>query len=333
MTSENQDFFRESLRDMYFRKRAEELVQLRDARTGSIRAELSTPVERCLVCDSPQHRLVFRKDGFEFLQCRDCGFIYANPQIEEDKLKGFYEKSSYDAFVDVLLSDANRTYDKSKYSHGLDVIERYAAKGRLLDVGCSVGYFPALAKERGWDVTGLELNQRAVDHARNALGLHVEQKLLENVEERAGHYRAVTLWGVIEHLKRPKDEIRRSYHLLEPGGVLLVFCPNVESLVCRVLRERAATFDGQVHCGYFSPTTLHRLMIDCGFRVVHTEAAQADVRSLLNYLNFNEPYGPAEFAGRDLRDSLPEGFVEELEQYVLKRDLGYKMMMVGVKEA
>ena len=333
MTAENRGFFTESLRDVYFRKRAEELALLLDDQTGGIRSELSAPVQQCLVCDSVRRRQVFRKDGFEFQQCLECGFIYADPQIEEDKLKGFYEKSSYDAFVDVLLSDANRAYDRKKYSHGLDIIEHHVARGRLLDVGCSVGYFPALAMERGWEVTGLELNQRAVEHARNVLGVSVEQKLLKDIEDRTGYYRVVTLWGVIEHLRRPKDEIRRTYRLLEPGGALLVFCPNVESLVCRVLRERAATFDGQVHCGYFSPTTLHRLLEDTGYRVVHTEAAQADVRSLLNHLNFCDPYGATVSAGMDLSASLPAGFAETLERYVLKHDLGYKMMMVAVKES
>lgn len=332
MSNNKQNFITASLRDVYFQKRAEELRMLQDPQNGGIRAGFSVPVDQCLVCESAERRTVFRKDGFSFEQCGKCGFIYANPQIMEEKLKGFYEKSSYDAFVDVLLSDANRAYDTGKYNHGLDIIERYGEKGRLLDVGCSVGYFPSLAKERGWEVTGLELNQRAVDHARNELKVNVEQKLLEDIEEREGHYRAVTLWGVIEHLQRPKAEIERVYKLLEPGGIFLAFCPNVESLVCRVLQAKAATFDGQVHCGYFSPFTLTKLLSDCGFRVVHTEAAQADVKSLFNYLNFNDPYGTQECFGRDLRNSLPEGVTEQLERYVLENNLGYKMMAVGIKE-
>lgn len=332
MSNDKPDFVTGSRRDIYFRIRSEELAMLQDPETGGIREEYASPVDECLVCGSSHRRTVFRKDGFAFEQCADCGFMYANPQVQESKLKGFYEKSSYDAFVDVLLSDANRAADTEKYGHGLDVIERFAEQGKMLDVGCSVGYFPSLAKARGWDVTGLELNQRAVDHARNELHVEVEQKLLEDIEDRAGQYRAVTLWGVIEHLQRPKAEVERVYKLLEPGGVFLAFCPNVESLVCRVLQSKAATFDGQVHCGYFSPTTLRKLMTDCGFRVVHVEAAQADTRSLLKYLNFNEPYGTEEYTGRDIRDSLPEGFAEQLEEYVLKNDLGYKMMMVGIKE-
>ena len=43
--------------------------------------------------------------------------------------------------------------------------------GRLLDLGCGVGNFLAAARDSGFEVTGVELNQSAVRFARETYGL------------------------------------------------------------------------------------------------------------------------------------------------------------------
>jgi SAM-dependent methyltransferase len=44
-------------------------------------------------------------------------------------------------------------------------------EGRLLDLSCEVGNFLAAARDIGFDVTGVELNQSAVRFARENYGL------------------------------------------------------------------------------------------------------------------------------------------------------------------
>ena len=54
----------------------------------------------------------------------------------------------------------------------LDQIERFeTARGRLLDVGCALGFFLDTARRRGWEVEGLDISEHAVSYARDELGL------------------------------------------------------------------------------------------------------------------------------------------------------------------
>ena len=51
----------------------------------------------------------------------------------------------------------------------LDDVERYIAKGRLLDVGSSTGLQLAVARDRGWNVAGVEICQAAAEFSRHKL--------------------------------------------------------------------------------------------------------------------------------------------------------------------
>lgn len=323
-------FIKDSLRDVYFRGREEELRLLQDPATGKIREELSEPVGACLACRGEQRTHLFDKAGFEYYRCQACDFIYSSPQILEDKLRELYQsKPSYDLWMDVLISEANQQYDQPKYQRGLELIESHRSPGRMLDVGCALGMFLAAARDRGWTPVGLELNQRGYDHATTELGLEVQQKLLENCGFEEGSFDAITLWGVIEHFKQPREELERVWRLLAPGGILLTFCPNVASLICRVVHHRAATFDGQVHCGYFTPETLEALLRRTGFEPLSMETMQQDLTSLFNHLDYRPPYEHGPEGAKGFRQLLGEPLVQQIEQFIEQNHLGYKMLSIA----
>ena len=55
-----------------------------------------------------------------------------------------------------------------------------SAAGRLLDVGCHLGMFLDVAREHGWDVTGVEPSRWSVERARER-GLDVRHGTLDTV--------------------------------------------------------------------------------------------------------------------------------------------------------
>jgi SAM-dependent methyltransferase len=148
----------------------------------------------------------------------------------------------------------------------------------------------------------------------------------------AESFDVVTVLSVLEHTNDPRAMLRDVARVLEPGGALYVITPNVESLACRVLHERAATFDGRNHLIYFSPATLRDLLEREGFepRSLRTKVSSLD--PVLEWLAYEEPY-----AGTDVSaDPLTVRTAErrpEIERLLAELDLGYKQHCLAVKDA
>lgn len=332
MTQETYSFVSSTKRDLYWELRKKEIEFLLDPLTGKIKEEFAEPVERCLLCQSLKRETLFNKEGFSFHRCSECGFIYADPQIKESELLNYYEgSSSNDVWIDVLLSDDNFRYDEMKYNKGLDLIGAFQKPGRLLDIGCSIGHFLKIARDRGWDTIGLELNKRAVKHACEVWGLNVMEKLLSEASFSDASFQAVTMWGVIEHLKNPFEVMNEIHRILAPGGVILTFCPNIDSLVCRVLHEKTSCIDGRNHCGYFSPKTIRYLLERCGLEVIEIKSFQSELDTVLNYLDYNNPYLKKSGRVNPIKELLGTGLKMALEQILIDQKLGYKMMTLARK--
>jgi 2-polyprenyl-3-methyl-5-hydroxy-6-metoxy-1,4-benzoquinol methylase len=101
------------------------------------------------------------------------------------------------------------------------------AGGNLLDVGASNGAFLRLMQRLGWNVTGIEPDQRAATLAQ-AHGLNVIASPVEEAALRPAAYDAITLSHVIEHFKDPARVLAQLAAALRPGGVLVSISPNPE---------------------------------------------------------------------------------------------------------
>lgn len=286
-------FYRRARYDLVQDQISEAARRYLDPATGDLLA--SAVVERaCVVCGSSARRQVFEKNQFPHVICADCGFLYVNPILKEDLLVEYY-RGAQDSWTEVVENEHYHRYQRKYYEFRVDHIERLArtADRSILDIGCNSGQFLAVARERGWNVTGHELNRRAVARAR-ARELKVLDEEFSVALFGGRRFGAVTLWGVLEHLPYPGILLEGVRALLEPGGVLALLVPNAEGLATRVLRERSNTFDGIEHVNFWSGSTLARFLENHGFRVEHQETAISELYTLNNYLHYEHPYAAPE---------------------------------------
>ena len=180
--------------------------------------------------------------------------------------------------------------DRKKFGYGLDLIEEcIPQKGRLLDVGCGPGIFLQVARERNWQVQGVEFNKWCIQRLEE-MKIDVIDAPLEQAELPPNSYQCVTLWDVLEHIITPRDFLSVIHRILAPGGVLLILVPNIEGLVSRILHEKSATFSGDSHVNFFNASTLTRLLGRGGFAVKECETLLTELGTINNYLNFEDPY-------------------------------------------
>jgi len=318
----------ETGRDRYFEARDAELAALVDPETGRLADDLAQTID-CPLCGGSSHRPLFEKQGFTFVRCADCRLVFVNPQVKESVVLDEYRTAeTNDLWFDVLTSERQLALDREKFAEVLDLLEPYKGAGRLLDVGCSIGLFLDLARERGWRGTGIEFAPRALAHARERYGLDVLDVPLDEAGFEDGSFDAVGLLSVLEHTNEPGRMLGDVARVLRPGGAVYVVVPNVDSLACRVLHERARTFDGRNHLVYFSPATLRDCLDRSGFDVPHVATTVSSSAAIAEHLAYEEPYSEA-----GLVDDVPAEIMAALEPRLAELHLGYKLHALAVKRA
>ena len=92
--------------------------------------------------------------------------------------------------------------------------------GRLLDIGCSCGYFMEVAASRGFDVQGVEFSRSAIAAANPGIRSRIFEGTLENLPVD-GLFDVVSAFDLIEHVHDPAGaSFVAAPALLKPGGTL-----------------------------------------------------------------------------------------------------------------
>ena len=107
---------------------------------------------------------------------------------------------------------------------------------RTVEFGCGTGRLITLPlRAWGFDVTGVDLDQRSIEHGRELLReAELDPEALQTVDlrELAGPYDAVIASEILEHLddQELRDSLALIHERLVPDGKLLVTTPNGYSL-------------------------------------------------------------------------------------------------------
>ena len=101
---------------------------------------------------------------------------------------------------------------------------------RVLDVGCSVGTLGRALRERGAEVTGIEIDPRMAAAARERLNeVHIasveDAALFERLGERP--FDCIIFADLLEHLVDPWTALDRFVERLAPDGVIVASLPNI----------------------------------------------------------------------------------------------------------
>ncbi|MBW2282083.1 MAG: class I SAM-dependent methyltransferase [Deltaproteobacteria bacterium] len=144
-------------------------------------------------------------------------------------------------------------------------------RGRLLDVGCGSGLLLGTLRDLGWDVSGSEIDPDAAAVARARVGCEVHEGAVEELSLPAGHYQAVTLSHVIEHVLDPVATLRECGRLLARDGRVAIVTPNAASRGSRAFGPDWRGWEPPRHIHVFEPESLVQVVERAGLRVVSCE--------------------------------------------------------------
>ena len=185
--------------------------------------------------------------------CGDCGHMQLDRFPTDEELLQLYEEAESEDYVE------EEAGQRLTAAVALDRIERWVPRGRLLDLGCWVGFLLAEARDRGWETVGVEPSAFASSYAIDRLGLDVRREDLFAANLPEGSFDAVVLGDVIEHLNDPGAALVRIARLLAPGGVLYLALPDAGSKLARQMGARWWSVI-PTHVQYFTRSSLMTLL-------------------------------------------------------------------------
>ncbi|HUO94238.1 MAG TPA: class I SAM-dependent methyltransferase [Rhizomicrobium sp.] len=231
--------------------------------------------ETVIAWQSHEGLRISKANGLDVIDCAMCGFRHVVPLPHAHALEATYREDYYRDEKPSFLTHAGEDQDWAELAQNdrLEIFERLlpSQRRRLLDIGSGPGFFLRTAKSRGWQVLGVEPSRQAAAHAR-ALGLEVAEGFF-NTETAPGlgHFDAIQLNNVLEHVPDPAALLIAARQLLDSNGVLCVNTPNDYSPF--QIAARAATthtewwVSPKHHLNYFDFDSLAGLLERLGFRV------------------------------------------------------------------
>lgn len=207
---------------------------------------------------------------FSYSQCFSCGLVFMD-EIPKDMAR--YYSGGYQP-VPASLEELRALANDEKYR--LEPILRHKSGGKLLELGPWIGMFACNAKDAGFDVTVVDMSADCVNFLENVLSVRAFRSdepavTVANLDER---FDVVVMWHCLEHFPRPWEVIQQITRVLQPGGVLLVALPNIESYECSVLKSQWTHIDAPRHLHFYPLTSLTALCEQNGLRCL--EATTSD---------------------------------------------------------
>ena len=325
-------FDKKTNRNVFFDQIEKEVMGLIDPTTNKPYEHLVEHI-LCPVCGS-DGKFFLKKWGFVYNKCINCDLLFVSPRLTEANTVALYRKGSKANALWASLvnsSEHQQEFNKTYFKEHLDLLERYKNHGNLLDIGCGNGHFLSIAQTAGFNVKGVELEENAIEIAKNK-GLDVEPLLLTDERLNSQRFDIITMFGVLEHLFEPTRDISIVHSMLNDEGLFMGITPNAQSLVGLLLHEKARFFTPRNHPMIFSPNSIKNLFETNGYELIHMDTVLTGYDSIINSLQYKDPFANLKinFLPAKLHELVKDKI--DFEKIIIEWDLGLRLRIVAKKQ-
>lgn len=201
-------------------------------------------------------------EEFQLIYNEELDMLETYPQPKAEKLSDYYKSEDYISHTDTkrnLLEFVYHAARQMALKRKLKLINSFQSESKnLLDIGCGTGDFLATASNSGWEITGIEPDEKARIIA-NSKTNNAVFKTEELEKLRPNSFDVITLWHVLEHLPNLEKQMLQLKTLLKRNGTLVIAVPNYKSYDAQYYKNFWAAYDVPRHLWHFSRTSISEL--------------------------------------------------------------------------
>lgn len=217
----------------------------------------------CPLCHCPPATVLGEKNGYIIVACGHCGLRHVRDMPDRETLAAFYAQYHGNA-----KNVRNATRKRRRWQRKLWPLKFLASGRSFLDVGCNTGFAVEAARRLGFEATGYDLSDEAIEYARRAYPANTfQQGTAQTAAETGGRYDVVLCAEMIEHLTELDSFADALARLVRPGGILYLTTPDTGHW--RTPKNLLAWKEvcPPHHLVYFNRDQIRRLLETAGFRV------------------------------------------------------------------
>ncbi len=227
---------------------------------------------RCEVCENSNIRSLFKKAGYPYQICDNCGLIRIYPQLSDEELDNIYNNGYHKVWGEDenVFNELKRLTFAKLLEHFPNV--KRAENRKLLDIGAATGILMQIANEKGYEVFGIEAARDVAELIAKRFG---EERVFngyfneEAIVNKWGknYFDVICMVDLLEHLRDPNQALQIIHSLLKDRGSIIIVLPDTISISRYILGRQWGHFLPE-HLYSFSKKNIKMLLEKNGFNVV-----------------------------------------------------------------
>lgn len=247
--------------------------------------------------------------------CRECGLVMTNPRMTQESYDYFYCHVFGKLYRGDEGAEAIEARYRARYGSGKQIcefIEKYCDTPirNVLEIGCAAGGNLTYFYEKGYEVTGIDLDDEYLDYGRSQ-GLDLRQGHSSKLVEEGKKYDLIILCHVFEHFLDIENELAVVRDLLAENGVLYIEVPGIKFVEKGSYRSNFLAYLQNAHVRGFSLGTLQNTMKKHGFDLC---VGDEFIRSLFRYTG--EHASLIDNYYEDVLQSVMRAEIQHLSRYI-----------------
>ncbi|MBI5620862.1 class I SAM-dependent methyltransferase [Candidatus Gottesmanbacteria bacterium] len=209
--------------------------------------------EKDLRIDVFSARTIPARCHYRIVKCKNDGLVRSNPIIDVSTLNKLYKISQF------AYQDETENLTETYLSALQPVLKTLSKKNAILEIGCGNGFLlKSLYTEGYHNVFGIEPSVDAVDKADKRIKKKIIVEIFKPGLFKKETFFFIFFFQTLDHIPDPEKFLKECYKLLAPGGYIMAFNHNIDSLEVKIFGAKSPIID-IVHPFFFSPKTLRMI--------------------------------------------------------------------------
>ncbi|MCX6154543.1 MAG: class I SAM-dependent methyltransferase [Candidatus Kapabacteria bacterium] len=217
----------------------------------------------CKICNSKKINQI-KLYNQEFIKCENCTIVYKAQIPENDLLNNYYKKDYKLIGDEIIETEFRRLFRATEQLELINLIHNYIqAPAKIIDIGCDNAFFLDTARRFGFEVTGIELSQRARLYAEQS-GIQI----LQSTNETTELFDFAIMNHSLEHFTDPVTFLSELKKKLNQNAYILIRVPDFDSIYRKIFGKRWIWFQPDKHIFHFNSKSLSAALNNAGFDII-----------------------------------------------------------------